>query len=285
MKLDSLTSSNNEITCMFTNYSDRQLVDFYVMGDFNLELQLLAIKSLLCRNREAEEDSIREIECLYERARQAEQTYSPYQDEEWVDRTFESFFHDVAHSMAAVGMLAPFVEALFVRIFQYFQHEEQNTRPANTENQRRQLAENEYWNPYLLFKNRSRRKDIAEGIIQLADSVGLTEFFPNDYEKILRALYRYRNKMFHYGFLWPEVERKNFRKTLRDYDWPDDWFQETTHNGNPYIFYMSDKFIDQCVETIDGILNGVGAYYRSLNKEKFAQTLKGMPKVDFSNLN
>ena len=121
---------------------------------------------------------MREIECLYERARQAEQAPSPYQDEEWVDRRFESFFHDVAHSMAAVGMLAPFVEVLLVRIFQYFQNEEQNTRPANIENQRRQLAEDEYWNPYFLFNKRDRRTNIAEGIIQLADSVGLTQFFP-----------------------------------------------------------------------------------------------------------
>ena len=257
------------------------------MRDIDLELQLLAIKSILRRNREAEENTTREIECLYERARQAEQAHSPYQDEEWVERTFESFFHNAAHSMAAVGMLAPFVEALFVRIFQYFRNEEQNTSPVNTENQRRQLAENEYWNPYLVFEKRSRRKDIAEGIIQLADSVGLTRFFPNDYKKILKALYGYRNKMFHNGFLWPEVERENFRKTLQASDWPDDWFHETTQNGNSYIFYMSDKFIDHCLETIDGILNGVGAYYRSLNKdelEKFSQILKGMPKVDFSNL-
>ena len=67
------------------------------MGDCNLEPQLLAIKSLLRRNRKAEEDTMREIERLYERSRQAEQAHSPYQDDKWVDYTFESFFHGVAH--------------------------------------------------------------------------------------------------------------------------------------------------------------------------------------------
>lgn len=257
------------------------------LNDFQLEAQLLAIKSLLRRNQEAEKSVQQDIDVLREQARQIEEAtkgmnYPPYHDDAWVNCVFESFFHDAANSMAAVGMLAPFVEALFVRIFQHIRNQEGQSGQTIPGNQRKQAAEDEYWNPHFVFESHGRRKDINKGITQLADSVGLTDLFPDDYQKTLDALFCYRNKMFHHGFLWPEDECVKFQKTLQERCWPDYWFDTTDYNEKPYMFYMSNEFIEHCLDTIEGILDGVG----TLEKDKWEEVIsrvKHIPKVDFFN--
>ena len=280
-------------------WSNRELVVHFVLRDFELEMQLIAIKGLLRHNREAEVASQREIDDLRERARQAAEPTKgmnyPYQDDEWVDRVFESFFHDAAHSMAAVGMLAPFFEALFAAIFRYVQDEMKQAGQASSEDQRRKAIKNNDSCPFSKFK-RLKKQGIVKAIVETVDTTELAQFFPDDYQKTLEALFSYRNKMFHHGFLWPKDEkdekdeideREKFRNRICENEWPGGWFQETTHNGDPYLFYMSDEFIEHCLKTIDDILDGVGAYYRSLHEDKWKKLIsiiKNMPNTDFYNL-
>ena len=94
---------------------------WHPVKDLDFEAQLLAIKDLLRRNRQADEDLEQKIKDLYEQAKRTTEVWrnSPYQDDRFVDETYQSFFQDAAHSMAAVGMLAPFLEAVFVASFQW----------------------------------------------------------------------------------------------------------------------------------------------------------------------
>ena len=257
------------------NWTDRDWTQREVLRGIDLEMQLLAIKSLLSRNQQAEDDLKREIDDLHKQFQQEVQAVRAGQeaqdsgDYRWQDRLYEAFFEDTANGMAAVGMLAPFVEALFVAVFQRFK--EEGTTEPSPEDPRRQATERYFWDPHwVVHKQGKPEKDLVKGISQLAGSIGLERFLPEDYGKTLQALFLYRNKMFHCGLEWPEKERINFRSQKNN--WPAEWFQETTKNTKnneaPWLFSMSPEFIQHCLQTIDGILDGVGAYARDRASEK-----------------
>ena len=253
------------------NLTDREWTRRKVLRGIDFEMQLLAIKSLLSRNQQAEDDLKREIDDLRKQFQQAVQAAQAGQEAQdsgdgplLVDRMFESFFEEIANSMAAVGMLAPFVEALFVAVFQHFK--EEGTTEPSPEDPRRQATERSFWDPHLVHKQGKPEKDLVKGISQLAGSIGLEQFLPKDYRKTLQALFLYRNKMFHCGLEWPEKERINFRSQKNN--WPAKWFSEATVDEAPWLFSMSPEFIRHCLQTIDGILDGVGAYARDRASEK-----------------
>ena len=76
------------------------------------------------------------------------------------------------------------------------------------------------------------------------------------------ALFTYRNRMFHHGFEWPMNERKKFDEMIREEGWPPEWFRKSESGGEPWIFYMSDQFVQHCLTTIDQVLEGVGRYLK-----------------------
>ena len=142
------------------------------MRDLDVEAQLLAIKSLIGRNQQADEDLERKIKDLYEQARRAKEVKNgPYQDDLWVDETYQSFFQYAAHSMAAVGMLAPFTETLFTKFFPGLPREKMKNKQGIV-------------------------KAIGTHSKSSSESRRLVRFFPEDYEETLDALFSYRNKMF-----------------------------------------------------------------------------------------
>jgi hypothetical protein len=77
---------------------------------------------------------------------------------------------------------------------------------------------------------------------------------------MLKALFAYRNKMFHWGFEWPPEERDAFAKYIATEKWPSDWFATATTDGKPWIFYLTDVFVDCCIERIGQVVNSFGAY-------------------------
>lgn len=84
---------------------------------------------------------------------------------------------------------------------------------------------------------------------------------PIDLNKILSALYGYRNKMFHYGFEWPESEREKFSNQK----WDKTWFSTAKRNGKPWIFYMSKLFIELVLDTTENSLDMLGNHVAGLN--------------------
>ena len=212
----------------------------FSMG-IDLEAQLSAIKMLLSRQRQAHEEWVQQVDGLLKEARQNENTLEyPYTDERWIDRMRDGTFLSAAHSMAAVAMLAPFLEMLFKRIFEHLGME--------------------LWN-----------RGIVANIKKRADSVGLTAWFPDAYLMVLKALIEYRNAMFHNGFEWPDKELSDFRKAITDGGWPNNWFVETHLDGDSRVFLMEPEFIEDCFQTIEGIRDGFCAFLRDRSNNARAQ--------------
>ena len=188
--------------------------------------------------------------------------YRMYLEDRWLDALHQSGFQGAAHSMAAVGMLAPFIESLFVSIFSGLRKYVQIKNNGSNDDPRIAAPQDEFWDPHFAFDPGGYRRAIVDGIEQLSRTIGLSKYLPSGYVKMLSALFAYRNKMFHLGFEWPMKERCKFNKRVQSGEWPDEWFGKATRGDKPWIFYMSDEFITHCLKTIDEVLEAIGAYFR-----------------------
>lgn len=98
------------------NLSDQFRGELFA-SKFSLQLQLDAIRELLRRNVEAEEkysDHIKDLDTLAQKPPGDDSAQRL--DDVLTDAVQAGIYHDAASSMAAVGMLAPFVESLFAEI-------------------------------------------------------------------------------------------------------------------------------------------------------------------------
>ena len=144
----------------------------------------------------------------------------------------DSFYQDAAHSMVAIGMLAPFIESVFRQAFRGI-HEE------------------------------LPRRDLEKNITKIVDKVGMREYMPNDLGPTLSALFAYRNNMFHGGFEWAPNDRQQFEKRLNSSDWPSDWFGRVTSGDEPWMFYMSRIFISHCLASIEQVITGIEKFLKA----------------------
>ena len=97
--------------------------------------------------------------------------------------------------------------------------------------------------------------------MQLAEAIDLRKHLPADLEKTLSALFAYRDRMFHGGLEWPEKDVKDFANLIACKGWTN-CFTSADSGGDPWIFYLSREFTDHCLDTVDEIINGVGARVR-----------------------
>lgn len=218
--------------------------------------QLAAIKDLLHRNEQAAAASRIKFEELKQQ-READPDNEQL-DNLYEDRFWRAIFIDSAHSMSAVGMLAPFIESLFIAIFEGLR-KRQGSDAGDT---RRQRADDQFWNPQIVFRSDGPRDDLVAGIDQLAESCGLKPYLPADYRNALSALFAYRNNMLHNGFEWPPETIGKFSNRIASEKWPEAWFTSADRVGKPWLYYMSPEFCAHCVELIDGIIEGVGRYLK-----------------------
>ena len=237
----------------------------FLIRERDLEAQLLAIRGALNRNRQAElavAAKIKELEDHVRAYAGSDQRVQMHLEGRWENAMYNTVFQDAAYSMAAVGMLAPFVESLFVSIFGGLRETEESNNNSTRDDPRIAASQNEFWDPHFVFDHGGRRRDLVDGIGQLARTIGLLEYLPSGYDKMLSALFAYRNKMFHLGFEWSMEERIKFDERVRSGEWPANWFQDSRTGDKPWIFYMSAEFIRHCLTTIDEVLEGVGAYLK-----------------------
>ena len=89
----------------------------FLIHEYDLEAQLLAIKDVVRRIRQSDEVLAAQIQALDAEIRKSRDEYVYQLQDCWIDELHNSVFQDAAHSMSAVGMLAPFVESLFVAVF------------------------------------------------------------------------------------------------------------------------------------------------------------------------
>lgn len=237
----------------------------YQIGvDLSFEAHLIAVRGLLAKTKEADEAITAEIESLGRRIRTITDD-DAHQDAEWhwIDCLHQSTFHAAAHSMAALGMLAPMLESIFHQCFRAIcqRLEESNQLPAGHPrwegNQERRYDCRSFW------VGDRFKTNLVEGVDQMAELLGLTGYFPCDYKRVIDALFLYRNKMFHNGFEWPRKERLSFAKAISEKGFPEDWFSKSTSGDDPVSFKMTDVFITKSVKTIEEVLDGIGRYAKN----------------------
>lgn len=244
----------------FPEFSDRDAACL-VLPDLDYESQLAAIKDLLKRNKETDRSLTEEIKRLEGVIKRTSGLRGECAESEWKDRVHSSVYYNAAHSMAAVGMLAPLIESIFYQGFQGIRQRFHKEAAPPSEHERWQPPSEQQWDCHFVWRGGHFHRDLTAGIIQLAEAVGLDLLHrPNDLKGMLLALFGYRNKMFHCGFEWPVDERKSFQRRLSATGWPEDWFDQATEDDKPWIFYMSGTFIDHCVKTIEEVITGIGAF-------------------------
>lgn len=222
--------------------------------EFDPRCQIDAIRSLLQRQKELEENRDKEIERIQEEP-SAYEGFDLYAEGKRTDMLFASVYQDAAHSMAAVGMMSPLLETVFAQCFEAIGRQYGQALANNNGHARWKKANMRAWDCHYVLAGDKWRETLAEGILQLSDATGLREHLPENIDKVLAALFAYRNKMFHCGFEWPVAERESFAKRIVDEGWPTGWFQRASQDGRPWIFYMSHEFVDECQLTFEKVLD------------------------------
>ena len=210
--------------------TDFELVNFAGQDtEFDYVAQLTAIYTLVAHQNYFDNELSEEIKRVQGIAETSTGEANYRAVDRAVDMMHESAYQGIAHSMAVVGMLAPFIESIFRLAFRVVERE---------------------W----------PRNDMAKNLIKVIndENLGLSEYMPKGLEPTLEALFSYRNKMLHFGFHWPEEERTRFNGRLSD--WPSHWFDIATSGGRPWMFYMSSEFITHCLDTTVEILKGFARY-------------------------
>lgn len=225
--------------------------------DYDLGAQLLAIRGFLAHWRRSEEEEAAEITELAERAQQSQ---SDHLVGMYTDMLHASVYSGAAHSAAAVGMLAPFVENLFTGIFRGIGDEEGDYLGRDSDSKRSQSARRQFWDPHFVYSSGEVKGSLVAGILQLADATRLTARLPQDTKQILEALFEYRNAMLHNGFEWPAERRTSFGERVRK--WSDDWFICAWSNDKPWVWYMSDTFLSRILTFIDEVVDAAGKHVR-----------------------
>ena len=192
--------------------------------DFDYARHVEAMRGLLFRNQEADVALSDEISDSVEWARQSTGEATDIAVDYTVDLEEQSIYQEVAHSMAAVGMIAPFMEGVFKDVFER-------------------------------MKEDLPRGDLAKNIFKVVKKRKLAPYLPAQFAPTMEALFRYRNDLFHWGFEWPAHIRQHFQDATSR--WPDGWFEVATEGAEPWMFSMSTAFINHCMKVAEEVPEGL----------------------------
>lgn len=240
---------------IFDTFTDAEYAEMYV--ELDLRAQLIAIRHFLGRSEASKAAVIAEIDGLAAKAKAASGDHADHLVDLWVDEMHGSVFHDGVNSLAAVGMFAPLVEALFVQMFRALSKREEGRAPPHLREQR---VAADLWDPHFFFRKAGRDENLVEGILQLSDMTGLAPRLPADTRAVLEALFGYRNAMLHNGLEWPMEWREKFEN--RTGSWPAEWFSSSRSGELPWIFYMTPTFIDRCLIFVEQVMAAFGGLIR-----------------------
>mgnify|MGYP003669878721 CR=1 FL=1 len=258
--------------------------------DFDPESQLREIHKLLKRNEEADQtldletkESEQQLKTLqedetaeYQRLDMAEATV--------IDHYHEATYQGIAHSMAAVGMLAPFMETIFNQCFQNLGEKYPREQFEYPKHDRWQKIGKDFWDCRIKFifpvQNQStggqqqagkiqQKNAVLKGVEELAEATGLIAYLPADYLKVFSALKSYRDSMFHNGMEWPLKERTEFINRLEKNKDSAAWFAKATtgEEESPWMIFMTEKFIKRCLQLAEEVLDAFGALVKSLEEQ------------------
>lgn len=234
----------------------------------DLDAQLRAIRDLLSRHRVADEELAATIEEVGNEAKAASGERSHDLTDLWVDHLHGSVYQDAAHSMAAIGMIAPLLESFLVSMFAAIRDLPASERLISPAGRRAAYASDpDFWNARRYWDRKgAARDDIASGAIQLANAIGLSAFLPADLAPTLTAIFTYRNRMFHNGLEWPPQVRSDYDDMIIERGWPAEWFERALKDDKPWIIYMSDALIRHSLATFEAMVEGIGEFIRASHR-------------------
>lgn len=230
--------------------------------DFSIDDQLGAIRTLLRLHRDAEQLTTQEIKETDDYARKATGLANDYACDRYVELCHTSVYQDGAHSMAALGMLAPLIETIFYQCFLGIRAEFFSKGDPANKHPRWEKRDEDRWDCHKIISGKRWHTNLVQGIIDLSDAVGVGKHWPANLETVLAALFAYRNKMFHHGFEWPLTERKAFAERIKREGWDAKWFSSATSGDVPWVFYLTNEFIDEMFAIIDQVIEGFGVFIR-----------------------
>ena len=224
--------------------------------DFDPNAQLLAIKGLLQRNQDADQDLAATIRRYEEHAKKIDRVWPSLAHDPCADIYCESVYQDAAHSMSAVGMLAPFLESAIYQCFLALGASFPQDVYGYPCHARWQHPSTKKWDCHHVLPTGAKAyRNVVDGTSELAAATGLDVKLPADFGKMFHALIAYRNAMFHNGLEWPSAEREKLRDLITAKNWPSDWFDVATSGDEPWIFYMSEQFVQRCLTAADELLD------------------------------
>lgn len=234
----------------------------FILERLDYEQQLIAIRGLLHRNEEADKRVAEQMKGLNEQARKSSGQSNERAVDAWGEHFYISVYQDAAHSMAALGMIAPLFESLLFQAFQGIREKYFGKNAIASGGPRVDIVDpNAYWDCHNYYdrKEAQTKLNVVAGVQQLSKAVGLKPYLPADLTRMLEALFEYRNYMFHNGFEWPEECCAQFAARVEKCGWQD-WFSTATRGNQPWIFYMTETFIAHCLDMVDKVLDALGAY-------------------------
>jgi hypothetical protein len=254
--------------------TSRDLVNL-VLRPIDIELQLIAIQALLRRNAEADAVLETEAKALQERAARL----SGWANDRALDESGTLFFHGVyqgaAHSMAAVGMIAPLTETVLERLLRFLP-EVADPSGFNRGHRRWQVEEGKRWNCKLAVeKDGAEKGDFLRGVPQILDALGQSRLLDGQRRMQFEALFRYRNNMFHNGMEWPIELRLRFERDRKA--WPDSWFATAETGTAPWIIYMTPEFVELCLSFVETFADSVGDLIREARDAGRLRSLSELP--------
>ena len=220
------------------------------LGNYDFFYQFYAVKEFLEHSKGYIQKQGKETEDVETANVGAE--YGDY----FIDQKYhESVYWDAAYSMAAVGQLAPLLESLMTDYFAVLGKIYSNNI---FEGQRFNNASKLAWDPHYVFDKGKIGGGLCGGLEQLIKDLDIESKLPEDTIKIFKALMGYRNKMFHNGLEWPENERTNFAKFIKEQKMKK-WFSCSMLGKEPWIYYMEEIFIDKCLKLAEFLIKNLGA--------------------------
>ncbi|MBY3097541.1 hypothetical protein [Rhizobium laguerreae] len=253
----------------FDNFLDDRDYLHTLVHDIDWQSQLLAVRLMIFRNRQAGEAFSKAIK---DDAAEVEAYDGPHHDHwvnQHVDMIHESVYHDAAESMAAIGMIAPLVESTLGQSLAALgdMYGRKNINPGDHKRWKRAENHEARWNCQFYFDSEKKAKNnIILGLPQLAGACGLDKFLSQDFLNWFEAMFMYRNFMFHGGFEWTIERRESFEKQIEKKGW-DRVFTCSTTNHRPWIYYIKDEAIVALPTMVEDMLDSLGRFTKSLPSE------------------
>jgi len=236
---------------------NREWAGFLLPG-LDYDAQLHAIREEIKNKRNREQIALKRIENAEKIPKDSiRSTWDQIQaEDEFLDSCELYTYQSAAHSASATGMLAPFIESIFRKLGQTGpSHLEPANLPLNNLKRKNFSSTEQFWDCTKYIESERHKEDIASGINQIGRHTGI---FNRGQTKIITALFKYRNFIFHNGIEWPPEKLKEFEKFIHDQNFPDRWFSQARSGDVPWFIFMTDEFIDEVLDTAEIALDGIG---------------------------